>query len=111
MYISRGCPSLLPSEITDYTPKQESDWAEIITRVNKLNDDGHAAKLVRALAHGQQASQKYENKEGFVIKGDMWRKLGHMAIDSTEAGEPHWVRSCGFEEAWEKIPLREGAKL
>jgi len=39
------------------------------------------------------------------------RKLGHMAVDSVEAGEPHWVRSCGFAEAWEKIPLRDGAKL
>jgi hypothetical protein len=38
----------------------------------------------------------------------LWRKLGHMAIDSVEAGEPHWVRSCGFDQAWEKIPMREG---
>lgn len=34
-----------------------------------------------------------------------------MAIDSVENTErfenvSHWVRSAGFEEAWEKIPLR-----
>jgi hypothetical protein len=107
MYISRGCPSLVPSEITNYTPKEDSDWAGVIKRVNTFEDDGHACKLVRALAHGEQACRGYEG-EGFKVKGDMWRTLGHMAIDSVESGEPHWVRSCGFEKAWEKIPMREG---
>jgi len=46
-----------------------------------------------------------------VIKGDMWDQLGHMAIDSVEAGGPNWVRSAGFKEAWEKIPIREGPRL
>lgn len=109
MYASRGCPPLLLDEITNYTPSQESGWDKIIQRVNKMDDDGHAAKLVRALANGQQVCKPYEAKEGFVIKGDMWLKLGHMAIDSVEAGEPHWVRSCGFEKAWEGVPLRDGA--
>lgn len=111
MYISRGCPSLLLAEITDYKPKQDSGWDEIIKRVNTMEDDGHASKLIRALAHGQEASQKFEDKDGFVIKGDMWRLLGHMAIDSVEAGEPHWVRSCGFDEAWKDIPLRDDRKF
>jgi hypothetical protein len=111
MYTSRGCPLLLLDEITNYNPSQDSDWDKIIQRVIRMDDDGHAAKLIRALANGQQVCQKYEGKEGFVIKGDMWRKLGHMAIDSVEAGEPHWVRSCGFEKAWETIPLRDGARL
>ncbi|KAL6702627.1 hypothetical protein ACN47E_001296 [Coniothyrium glycines] len=111
LYISRGCPELLLSEIEDYKSKQASSWDETIKRVNRLEDDGHASKLVRALAHGQEASRKFEDKDGFVIKGDMWRKLGHMAIDSVEAGEPHWVRSCGFDEAWTAVPLRDGAKL
>lgn len=111
MYISRGCPDLLLSEVTNYTPAKDSDWSGVIERVRKFEDDGHACKLVRALAHGEQACKKYEDNEGFMVKGDMWRKLGHMAIDSVEAGEPHWVRSCGFEQAWEKIPPREGARL
>lgn len=111
MYVSRGCPSLSLAEITDYKPRQDSSWEEIIKRVNQLEDDGHASKLIRALANGQNASQKFEQRDGFVIQGDMWRKLGHMAIDSVEAGEPHWVRSCGFDEAWKEIPLRDGAKL
>jgi hypothetical protein len=111
MYVSRGCPALLLDEVKNYKPAKNSDWDGIISRVRTLSDDGHVSKLIRAFAHGQQACQAYEDKPGFMIKGDMWRILGHMAIDSVEAGEPHWVRSCGFEKAWEQVPPREGARL
>lgn len=111
MYASRHSPELLLAEITDYKPKEDSDWDKIILRVNKLQDDGHASKVIRALANGQESCGPYEDKPGFVIKGDMWSKIGHMAIDSVEAGEPHWTRSCGFDQAWEDVPLRDGAKL
>ncbi|KAJ4993573.1 DUF4243 domain-containing protein [Stagonosporopsis vannaccii] len=111
MYASRRSPDLLLSEITEYTPKKDSDWDKIILRVNRLQDDGHASKVIRALANGQKSCEPYEDKPGFVIKGDVWRKIGHMAIDSVEAGEPHWTRSCGFDQAWEDVPLRDGAKL
>ncbi|KAF2106589.1 hypothetical protein BDV96DRAFT_507582 [Lophiotrema nucula] len=111
MYASRHSPDLLLNEITDYKSKKDSSWEEIFARVKDFEDDGHACKLVRALAHGEQACKTYESKEGFNIKGDMWRKLGNMAIDSVEAGEPHWVRSAGFEEAWTSMPQREQARL
>ncbi|KAF2626672.1 hypothetical protein BU25DRAFT_440639 [Macroventuria anomochaeta] len=92
MYASRHSPALLLSEITEYTPKEDSDWDKIILRVNKTEDDGHASKAISALANGQKSCQPYEDKPGFVIKGDAWRKVGHihMAIDSVEAGEL-WV--------------------
>ncbi|EON62989.1 hypothetical protein W97_02215 [Coniosporium apollinis CBS 100218] len=111
MYASRRAPDLLLDEITNYKPKEPTadktdPWGPIFERVGRHEDDGHAAKLVRALAHGQVISAPYEEKDGFRIKGGMWLQLGHMAIDSVEAGEPHWVRSAGFEEAWEKIPER-----
>jgi hypothetical protein len=111
MYVSRGCPDLLIDEIHNYTPTKDSDMGSIIKRANKVEDDGHACKLVRAIANAEAVCKGYEEKEGFRIEGNMWRKLGHMAVDSVEAGEPHWVRSCGFKEAWEKIPLRDGARL
>ncbi|KAH6638900.1 hypothetical protein C7974DRAFT_373204 [Boeremia exigua] len=111
MYASRHSPDLLLSEIADYKPKEDSDWDNIILRVNKLSDDGHASKVIRALANGQNACRPYEDRPGFVIRGDAWRKIGHMAIDSVEAGEPLWTRGCGFDQAWEDVPLRDGAKL
>ncbi|KIX09703.1 uncharacterized protein Z518_00784 [Rhinocladiella mackenziei CBS 650.93] len=113
MYVSRGCPELLIDEIKNYKPERPEDgWAEITRRVDKFPDDGHASKLVRALANGQHVCKPYESESDdvFPIKGDhMWWKLGHMAIDSVETSNPNWVRSCGFAEAWEKIPER--AKL
>jgi hypothetical protein len=112
LYVSRGSPPLLLSEVTEYKSKMNSDWDQVIKRVNKREDDGHAPKLIRALAHGEQVSKKFEKKEGFRIKGDMWSKVGNMAIDSVESGGPTWVRSTGFEEAWKDVPKREeGSRL
>ena len=110
LYVSRGCPTINLDEITNYKPKNPNDgWPEIIRRVDTFPDDGHASKLIRAIAHGQEVSKPYEKDDAFVVKNDMFLKIGHMAIDSVEAGEPHWARNVGFDQAWEKIPDR--AKL
>ena len=65
---------------------------------------------MRALAHGQRICEPFEGKEEFRVKRDDWWKMGHMAIDSVENTErfhvAHWVRSAGFEKAWEQIPVR-----
>lgn len=106
MYASRKSPEIHLDEIRNYKPKQTSGWEGVIERVRKMEDDGHASKLVRALAHGQQACAPYEDKQEFRLKKVDWLQLGHMAIDSVEAPGPHWVRSAGFDEAWESIPLR-----
>lgn len=103
LYASRGCPKLLLNEITDYTPKLSSGWDDIFERVKNYNDDGHGAKLVRALAHGQRICKPYNDSDKFRIKDQDWLKLGHMAIDSVESPAPEWVRSCGFESAWESV--------
>ncbi|KAJ9602241.1 hypothetical protein H2200_013361 [Cladophialophora chaetospira] len=108
MYVSRRCPELLLDEIKNYKPKKPSDWAGIIRRVDPLPDDGHASKLVRAIANSEQVCKQYESQpdDVFAIKGDMFLQLGHMVIDSVEVSDPKWVRSAGFDEAWEDIPAR-----
>jgi hypothetical protein len=113
MYASRGCPPLLVEEITNYKPKQGTDvsWDSVFERVRKFPDDGHASKFVRALANGEKVCSKYEGEKSFVVKGDMWRLMGHMVIDSVEAGDPEWIRNAGMAEAWKDVPLREGARL
>ena len=68
-YVSRGCPTLLLDEISNYQPKQPSGWDKVIERVNGLENDGHGAKLVRALAHGGAVCRTFEGREGFVIEG------------------------------------------
>ncbi|KAH8693204.1 hypothetical protein BGW36DRAFT_386132 [Talaromyces proteolyticus] len=107
MYASPRPPKLLLDEIANYKSKKDSSWEDIFKRVKTYHDDGHACKLVRALANGEQVCKKYEHKDGFVIKGDMWRKLGNMAIDSVEAGSPDYVRSG----AWSSVPLRDQSRI
>jgi hypothetical protein len=110
MYASRRAPKLLMNEITDYSPKQPGDgWDQIFKRVDQQEDDGHSAKLIRALAHGQQASGAFEEKEPWPIQGDSWLQLAHMVIDSVEDDGNRWVRSAGFPEAWKEFHDR--AKL
>ena len=117
MYVSRGCPALVGDEITGYKAKKEGDFNDVIERVKQIQDDGHAAKLVRAIANAERVSGKWEggggggDRPGFEVKGEMWSKVGLMAVESVEAGAPEWVRGCGFEGAWEGVPLREGRRV
>ena len=109
MYISRGSAELITDEIKEYKPKRPNDgWAEIFKRVDAMTDDGHASKLVRAFANGERICAEYENNEGrdWPVKGDMWLKLGHMAIDSTEGSSSKWARNVGFDQAWKDVPDR-----
>ena len=82
MFASRRAPKPMMDEITYYKPKEPSTgsdpWANLIERIKEHPDDGHAAKLVRALANGQRVCQKYEDQKGFRIKDKMWLQLGHM---------------------------------
>lgn len=82
-YASRRSPMPLLDEIVHYKPKckDASDWNSIIERVNRIDDDGHASKLVRALAHGERFCRPWEKSEKFRIKGGMWLQLGNMGMD------------------------------
>ena len=67
--------------INKYEPKHpesaegtivEASWDGIFDRVLRYNDDGHAAKLVRALAHGEDICAAYSmNDPLYRIKGDV----------------------------------------
>lgn len=78
MYTSRGSPDLLPDEVANYPVKE--DWSQIFARsIAHPGDDGHLAKLARALANGQKVCQPFENKNpDMPIKGDMWLRIGNI---------------------------------
>ena len=59
---------------------RETTWSGIIDRVLRVKDDGHASKLIRALAHGERICKPYEKSEKFRIKGIMWEKLANMGM-------------------------------
>lgn len=110
MYISRGSPELFPAEITNYTPKNPRDgWHELFARVDALPDDGHASKLVRALANGERVCAEFEGTDeakGWMIRADMWLAMAHMAVDSVEGTTSKWIRNAGFEQAWNDVAAR-----
>ncbi|EKG18788.1 hypothetical protein MPH_03954 [Macrophomina phaseolina MS6] len=111
-YASRGAPALAANELADYVPRNPSDgWDRLFQRVNGFSsDDGHAAKLLRGIANGEQAWKRLgeEQRKGFAItSAEQWWKACAMGMDGTETGGPRWVRSTGFEEAWKDVPLRE----
>lgn len=115
MYASRRAPTLRVKEITDYQPKESSDWKALFRRINSFSDDGHASKLLRTIAGTQKISEEYGRGVDLRAMDDMWLKIGHMVVDSVEGyggeDEPTWGRSVGFEEAWEKVPDRPLAVL
>ena len=77
MYVSRGAPDLLLDEVTRYPLKD--DWSAIFSRATAHpGDDGHLAKLARAVAHGQRVCQPFESRRKMPISGDMWLRIGNM---------------------------------
>ena len=79
MYASRRSPEPLLDEIIYYKPTNAAGtWDNIFKRVSEHPDDGHASKLVRALAHGEALCKPYESDPRFKIKDGMWLQLGHM---------------------------------
>ncbi|KAI9647188.1 hypothetical protein NHQ30_003571 [Ciborinia camelliae] len=114
MYASRGSPELLLEEISGYVPKLleigDAEWSGLFQRLFEFEDDGHAVKLGRAVAHAQVVCQGYEDEDWAKIKNFMWLKIGNMVVDSVEDTGETWARSVGFDEAWSKFEDRPRQK-
>ncbi|KAH7633020.1 hypothetical protein B0T09DRAFT_332675, partial [Sordaria sp. MPI-SDFR-AT-0083] len=100
-YAARGAPELSLDAITSYQPKEKKKASgtpeEIISsNLHFFEDDGHAIKLARAARICQLYYQTRDD--------EYWNKIYHLIVDSVLAPGPNWVRSCGFDEAWEEIP-------
>ncbi|KAF5874272.1 putative hypa-like protein [Botrytis fragariae] len=104
MYASRRSPELLLEEISGYVPKLleagDAEWSGLFHRLFEFEDDGHAVKLGRTVAHAEVVSQGYEDQDWAKIKSFMWLKIGNMVADSVEDTGDTWARSVGFDEAW-----------
>ncbi|KFY40940.1 hypothetical protein V495_05163 [Pseudogymnoascus sp. VKM F-4514 (FW-929)] len=112
MYVSRGTPPLLEGEIEEYTKETGKDvsWTSLGERLYKVKrDDGHAVKLLRALA---TAERETRNLEGGKVKRDQWVGIGRMVVDSVEdvqgTEQSAWARSVGFDKAWDDVKERPG---
>ena len=76
MYVSRNSPALLLDEVTQYPAK--NDWKTVISQAaSHPGDDGHLAKFIRLLAHGENVCKPFE-KDNLPISGDAWLRVGNM---------------------------------
>jgi hypothetical protein len=70
MYVSRHCAALRGEEIAQYVPRDmeaasSGSWNALAGRLFKLSqDDGHAVKLLRAVAHAAETSKEFTEDEG-----------------------------------------------
>ncbi len=84
MYAGCGCPGLDAARVVDYDVSEEragQGWEGLFKRAVVYEDEGHVAKVVRALFSVEGLG---ETAEGFPIgKGD-FVKIAHMAVDSVE---------------------------
>ena len=90
MYASRKSPRLYLDDIINYQPKHSKHgnteaWNPIFQRVIDFPEDGHACKLVRAIAHGEQACSSFAGEKDFKIRDGMWTQLGHMGMHSSSS--------------------------
>lgn len=132
MYAACGCPDLYQDRITTYKPKLPGPWEGVMKRANRYPDDGHTAKLIRALVNAETVSAPYVSHPDFPMNREDFLQIGHMTLDSVERMlEPDYalpektrklymehlgvdieavkivcrfVRWCGVDGVWDDFP-------
>ncbi|KAK5075027.1 hypothetical protein LTR64_001232 [Lithohypha guttulata] len=111
-YAFSGCAALDRNAMTEYEGPLTKDmgWDNLFAAVRKEHDDGHIAKFIRAVKHGEEISQAYEKGEwadAFPVNGDMWLKVACMSLDTTKdlPKDQKWVFGTGFDQAWKRPDL------
>ncbi|RAL12379.1 questin oxygenase tpcI [Aspergillus homomorphus CBS 101889] len=109
-YAATGAVELRLQDVADYKPRHEGwDWERLYQATLQVHDDGHLAKVVRALRVGEQIVRPWEQghqAEFFPITGPLWLRIAQMAYDSS-AGHPieeKWIWGVGFDQNWAAVP-------
>jgi hypothetical protein len=113
LYAGMGSPEPNIQWLLSQPPKEPgTGWDRVWERACGHKDDGHMAKLIRAIRHAQEVSAPYDGEADFHMKQHMFLPAGQAAIDSGSnkpmEGVLHFdfVRGCAFPEAWEKYEVR-----
>ncbi|KAL4995977.1 hypothetical protein BDV10DRAFT_202676 [Aspergillus recurvatus] len=110
-YCASGGVELRLEDVLDYTPALSAgmDWSALYGAVTTVHDDGHLAKFVRALKHGEEVSRPFEDADAFPIKGRLWLKIAQMAYDTSvdRPIERKWIWGVGFDENWADVMASE----
>ncbi|KAF2221585.1 hypothetical protein BDZ85DRAFT_301818 [Elsinoe ampelina] len=110
LYMGMRCPALHPEAVSRevYHPlKQHRTWDGVFEAVKTWPDDGHASKVVRALAHGERICGPYEGEGWCVVESGEWLRYAGVMVESLGGEEGDWVRFAGEEGAWERVLGRE----
>ncbi|EGX88008.1 HypA-like protein, putative [Cordyceps militaris CM01] len=119
-YLSRGSPRLDLDALRRYVPldirtgranAMVATPEELLPRLHAVRDDGHAVKVARAFLLAQRATRPYleegRARPGWVRIADdeTWLRAHYALLDSVEGQdvEHRWVRSAGFDAAWDHL--------
>lgn len=140
IYAACACPTLYLDRVTDYKPKAPGGWDNVVSRAIRYPDDGHTAKLIRALIGARNLSASHTANPELPLAQKDFLQIAHMTMDSVERmqdpgykvpeklskfyGEAlgyedevvrvvaRWVRWPGIEGAWDDFPdLEARARL
>lgn len=125
-FLSRGSPRFNMEALRTYVPNDirlgKTDKLvrrpeELFPRLHKIPDDGHIIKVARALLLAQQATQKYLDRPSpqrpswiRFTDDETWLRAHYALLDAVEGPdvesgkEIKWVRSAGFDAAWDEVP-------
>jgi len=123
-FLSCGSPRLAVNALRRYVPNDirtgraramVASPEALLPRLHAVADDGHAIKVARAFLLAQRASKQYldrAQRPAWIRLADdeTWLKAHYALLDSVEGAdvgpgkEPRWVRSAGFDGAWEDVP-------
>ncbi|KAL6881583.1 hypothetical protein J3F83DRAFT_722814 [Trichoderma novae-zelandiae] len=114
-YVARGCPPLRLEALRSFTPRDASVSSvtkpeDLLPRFHGIMDDGHTIKVVRALLLARELSRRFADRPWIRIADDgTWLNAHRFLLESREGkyGASMWVRSAGFDEAWEDVPKAE----
>lgn len=112
-YASSGAPQLDLQFVTSYQPtlSKDMDWQTLYEATVKDHDDGHVAKLVRALYSAESEAGAFEERVGqgaatdLPIRGNLWFRVAQMCLDSTKDVplDEKWLMGTGFDPLWSRI--------
>ncbi|KAJ6020753.1 hypothetical protein N7540_006257 [Penicillium herquei] len=110
IWASRKMPEPQIADILNYPI--HLGWPEVFSKSYlHPSDDGHLVKFVRTVAFGEELSRPFEKKlpsDALPVSGDMWLKIGNMAVDAAGviSFNDMWVQGAGFDEPWAKFGSR-----
>jgi hypothetical protein len=126
MYAGTGCPAFYPKRVLEYEPLHpEHGWRELFHRAIVYRDEGHAAKLIRALYATEQLSAP--PPADLPISKEHIITIAHMAMEEGGSSMPdqmaetmakrigfggemvvynqiRWVFYSGLKKAWDFKP-------